>query len=65
MSRNNKNPMIGDGMWVKAGKKHYRHESGAEITYDCMTWCWRIAGSARGFATLGIAKYEAERMVAA
>ena len=63
--RNNKNPMTGDGMWNKAGRKHYRHESGAEITYDGNAWCWRIVGQARGYATLGIAKYEVERMVTA
>ena len=64
-SRNNTNPMKNDGMWAKVGDKTYRHESGLTISYDHNAWAWVIEGDRCGYKTLGVAKYNAERRVAA
>jgi hypothetical protein len=65
MSRNNTNPMKHDGMWAKVGDKTYRHESGVTIAYNHNAWCWVIGGQKVGYKTLGVAKYNAEKLVAA
>lgn len=65
MNRNNKNPMINDGSWAKVGDKTYRHESGIIIRYNCNAWLWIIDGQTVGYKTLGVAKYNAEKLAVA
>ena len=65
MSRNNTNPMKHDGMWAKVGSKSYRHASGVTISYNHNAWLWVIEGQTIGYKTLGVAKFHAEKLVAA
>ena len=65
MTRNNNNPMNNDGSWAKIGNKTYRHESGIVISYNHNAWLWVIAGQTVGYKTLGVAKYNAEKIAAA
>jgi len=37
--------IVNDGDFVKVGKKHFRHVSGAEVKYDCNAWAWRACDS--------------------
>lgn len=41
--------------WAKVGRKHYRHESGAEVTYDHNRFLW-IAANGSGYITLHAAQ---------
>lgn len=61
-TRNNRNPMTNDGMWAKVGDKAYRHESGVTIRYNHNAWLWVIEGQTVGYKTLGVAKYNAEKL---
>jgi hypothetical protein len=51
--------MVASGAWVKVGKKHYRHASGQEITYDNNRWAWRAMGNL--WSALWVAQHEVER----
>ena len=35
--------IVNSGDFTKVGRKHYRHESGAEISFDCMKFGWRVS----------------------
>ena len=52
--------MIASGAWAKLGDKHYRHHSGAEITYDHNGFLWIVNGKL-GYKTLRVARWDAER----
>ncbi len=52
--------MLASGSWVKLAPKHYRHESGAEIRYDCNRWVWQIVG-AEAYTLLWVARHAVER----
>lgn len=64
-SRNNTNPMSYDGNWAKTASKTYRHESGITVSYNHNAWLWVIEGQSFGYKTLGVAKYNAEKLAAA
>jgi hypothetical protein len=51
--------MLAGGAWVKVGRRHYRHVSGAEVKYDCNLWGWATGG--RLYASLWAARDAAER----
>lgn len=53
--------MTSSGSWVKVGKKHYQHISGAEVKYDCNAWGWVINGGNMAYSSLWAAKYEVEK----
>jgi hypothetical protein len=38
--------LVNAGDFVKVGRRHFRHESGLEITYDCNRSHWLAAGNA-------------------
>lgn len=60
--------MVASGSWVKVGRKHYRHVSGAEVVYDCNRWHWQVtgAGSWDGlYGSLWVARHYAEKGAAA
>lgn len=59
----NPNPtteMLTSGQWAKVGRKHYRHESGAEVKYDHNAWGWRINERPEVWGTLTVAKHNVE-----
>ena len=59
---NTAHEMKTDGAWAKAGRKHYRHVSGAEVRYDHNAWCWRASNvEGRVWDALWIAKMECEK----
>lgn len=43
------------GDFAKIGKQHFRHVSGREIKFNCMTWRWEAVGS--NFPTMTIAAF--------
>lgn len=50
--------------WDKIARKHYRHESGVEVRYNCNAWAWEIIGGSEDgykYGTLSIAQYSALR----
>jgi N-acetylneuraminic acid mutarotase len=49
--------------WAKVGRKHYRHESGAEVTYDYNRFLWIANGF--GYTTLHAAQSAAVRKAGA
>lgn len=53
--------MVESGAWAKVGRKHYRHESGTEIKYDCNAWGWRINGGKQVWQALWAARHNAEK----
>lgn len=54
--------MIASGQWAKVGKKHYRHASGIEITYNCNKYGWQVSTKPQWlWKTLWVARYEAEK----
>lgn len=54
--------MVNSGSWIKVGKKHYRHESGIEVRYDCNRYIWIVSTQPNhGYSTLWVARYEAEK----
>lgn len=57
--------MIESGEWVKVGPKHYRHESGVEVTYVDNSWGWAVS-SRPGLVwkALWVARHEAEKVAA-
>jgi hypothetical protein len=55
-----------NGDWMKVGKKHYLHGSGAEVVYDCNRFGWRLTGARLShlngvYVALWVAKGYAER----
>lgn len=50
------------GAWCKVGRKHYRHESGIEVRYDCNRWLWIVVGHGDGYRSLWIAVHRAEQI---
>jgi hypothetical protein len=50
--------------WMKVGRKHYLHGSGAEVVYDCNRWGWRLTGAGAFdglYVALWVAKGYAEK----
>lgn len=41
--------------WVKVGRRHYRHETGIEVTYDWNRFLW-IAADSNAYTTLHAAQ---------
>ena len=56
--------MVESGQGVKAGRKHYRHESGIEIAYNCNRWVWEIVGHGEAYTLLWAARHWAEKQAA-
>lgn len=54
--------LVNAGDFVKVGRKHFRHASGLEISYDCNTWRWRAVGQL--WATLDWAAYQVRKAAA-
>lgn len=59
--------MTNSGNWVKVGRKHYRHKTGHEITYDFNHHCWCVSINTNSvinimFTTLDAARHHAERL---
>ena len=54
--------LINAGDFVKVGRKHYRHVSGAEIVYDCNRWRWSAVGQL--WQTLDVAAYYVRKQAA-
>ena len=62
-SPRNPNPttaMLASGQWAKVGRKHYRHESGAEVRYDNNAWGWRVNDRPETWQTLTVAVHNVE-----
>lgn len=54
--------MVASGQWAKVGKKHFRHVSGIEVTYDCNAWRWLVSSEPRlTWGTLEVAAHVAEK----
>lgn len=54
--------IVAAGDFVKVGKKHFRHESGVEIEYDCNHWGWRISTDRKWlYGTLEVAVYNVRK----
>lgn len=54
--------LVNAGDFVKVGRKHFRHVSGLEITYDSNAWHWRAVG--RLWTTLDWAAYQVRKHAA-
>jgi hypothetical protein len=59
---NTSREMLAGGTWVKVGRRHYRHVSGAEVKYDCGLRGWATGGWL--YASLWAARDAAERAAA-
>lgn len=55
--------LVAAGDFVKVGRKHFRHVSGLEITYDGNRWSWRGAGQL--WSTLEVAAHNVRLAAAA
>lgn len=54
--------LVKSGQWAKVAKKHFRHVSGVEVTYDCNAWGWIVSTSPRQvWSTLEVAAHVAEQ----
>jgi hypothetical protein len=53
--------MVESGQWAKIGRKHYRHESGAEILYNNNRWLWEVVGASDGWSALWVARHWVEK----
>ena len=51
-------------LWAKVGRKHYRHETGVEVTYDFNRFLW-IAADGNGYITLHAAQNASVRKAGA
>lgn len=57
--------MIDSGEWARIGSKHYRHETGVEITYNHNAYGWAVSTRPGVvWKTLWVARYEAEKVAA-
>ena len=52
-----------DGDFAKVGRKHFRHVSGTEITYNCNRWAWQISNGDL-YTTLEVAVHAVRHEVA-
>ncbi len=58
--------IAGSNDWMKVGRKHYLHGSGAEVVYDCNRYGWKLTGARLShldgtYTALWVAKGYAER----
>lgn len=51
--------LVAAGDFVKLGRRHFRHVSGLEITFDCTRRLWNAAGFA--WQTLDWAAYQVRK----
>ena len=59
---NTKKEMEMSGEWNLIGRRHYRHISGVEITYDNMTFGYRASDvPAESYRFLWVVKYDVEK----
>lgn len=55
--------MVESGAWVKVGRKHYEHISGAQIRYNCNRWVWEVVGQPdAAWTLLWVARHFVEKV---